>query len=81
MPGQSLCCGSAGIYNVLNFDASMQILDMKMKNVKTVKPNLIITSNPGCHMQMVIGVEKEGLSDKIEVKHLVEVVAESCGVI
>ena len=80
MPEKSLCCGSAGIYNVINYEASMKILDMKMNNVKKVKPNLIITSNPGCHIQMQLGVEREGLSDEIEVKHLVEVVAEACGV-
>ena len=58
----------------------MKILDMKMKNVRATEPNLIITSNPGCHIQMQLGVEREGLSDVLEVKHLVEVIAESCGV-
>lgn len=80
MPQKSLCCGSAGIYNILHFDESMQILDMKMNNVKIAKPNLIITSNPGCHIQMQLGVEREGLSNEIAVKHIVEVIAEACGV-
>lgn len=80
MPQKSLCCGSAGIYNILHFDESMQILDMKMDNVKSSKPNLIITSNPGCHIQMQLGVEREGLSNEIAVKHIVEVIAEACGV-
>lgn len=80
MPEKSLCCGSAGIYNILHFDESMQILDMKMNNVKSSKPNLIITSNPGCHIQMQLGVEREGLSNEIAVKHIVEVIAEACGV-
>ncbi|GIO19518.1 putative glycolate oxidase iron-sulfur subunit [Oceanobacillus oncorhynchi subsp. incaldanensis] len=77
---KALCCGSAGIYNILHFEESMQILDMKMKNVKTARPELIITSNPGCHIQMQLGVEREGLSDVISVKHIVEVVAEACGI-
>lgn len=80
MPQKSLCCGSAGIYNILHFDESMQILDLKMNNVKISKPNLIITSNPGCHIQMQLGVEREGLSNEIAVKHIVEVIAEACGV-
>ncbi len=80
MNDKSLCCGSAGIYNIVHFDESMQILDMKMENVKQSSPDLIITSNPGCHIQMKLGVEREGLSDEIEVKHLVEVMAEACGV-
>lgn len=80
MNGQSLCCGSAGIYNIIHFNESMQILDLKMKNVKKAAPDLIITSNPGCHIQLKLGVERENLSSEIEVKHIVEVVAESCGI-
>lgn len=34
---KALCCGSAGIYNILHFEESMQILDMKMKNVKVAR--------------------------------------------
>lgn len=78
MKDKSLCCGSAGVYNIVHFDESMQILDLKMKNVKTARPNLIITSNPGCHIQMQLGLEREGMSDEVSVKHLVEVVAEAC---
>lgn len=80
MNEKSLCCGSAGVYNIVHFEESMQILDMKMINVKQSRPDLIITSNPGCHIQMKLGVEREGLSHEIEVKHLVEVIAEACGV-
>ena len=75
---QHHCCGSAGIYNLVHYEASMQILDEKMKHIKEPQPNVIITSNPGCHLQMKMGVEREGLADQIEVKHLVEVVAEAC---
>lgn len=80
MEGQSQCCGSAGIYNILHYDESMKILDNKMRNVEEAHPNLVITSNPGCHIQMQLGVEREGLSDQITVKHIVEVVAEACGI-
>ena len=34
MEGQSLCCGSAGIYNIIHFDESMKILDDKMEYVQ-----------------------------------------------
>ncbi|MBM7634584.1 (Fe-S)-binding protein [Geomicrobium sediminis] len=78
MDKQDLCCGSAGIYNIVNYEASMDILDYKMPAVVSAKPNLIITTNPGCHLQMKMGVEREGMSHQIQVKHLVEVIAESC---
>lgn len=80
MKEKSLCCGSAGIYNVVHFDASMQILDLKMNHVKHAAPDLVITSNPGCHIQLQLGIEREGLGHQIAVKHIVEVVAESCGI-
>ncbi|PNZ39182.1 (Fe-S)-binding protein [Mammaliicoccus vitulinus] len=80
LPEKDICCGSAGIYNIVNYDASMDILDRKMSHVKEVEPQLIITSNPGCHLQMLLGVKKEGLEENIKVKHIVEVVAEACGI-
>nr|WP_263315035.1 (Fe-S)-binding protein [Mammaliicoccus sp. Marseille-Q6498] len=80
LPEKDICCGSAGIYNIVNYKESMDILDRKMGHVKEVEPSLIITSNPGCHLQMLLGVKNEGLEDKIKVKHIVEVVAEACGV-
>ncbi|MGK9044607.1 (Fe-S)-binding protein [Mammaliicoccus vitulinus] len=80
LPEKDICCGSAGIYNIVNYDASMDILDRKMSHVKEVEPQLIITSNPGCHLQMLLGVKNEGLEENIKVKHIVEVVAEACGI-
>lgn len=46
MTGADSCCGSAGIYNITNFDMSMQILDGKMEHVKETKARVIVTSNP-----------------------------------
>lgn len=77
---KNMCCGSAGIYNIVNYEAAMDILDEKMKQVEKVSPEVIVTTNPGCHLQMKVGVEKEGLSDQIEVVHIVELLAEACGV-
>jgi glycolate oxidase iron-sulfur subunit len=80
LQNQDLCCGSAGIYNIVHHEQSMKILDMKMKTVKKAKPHLIITTNPGCHLQMILGVKREGLESKVNVKHIVEVLAEACGI-
>lgn len=78
LPEKDMCCGSAGIYNVVNYSESMVILDEKMTHVEKVSPEMIVTTNPGCHLQMKLGVDREELSDKIEVVHLVELLAESC---
>src|SRR5690606_4839539 len=56
------CCGSAGIYNILQPEMAGKILDTKMDYVKDVNPTYIVTSNPGCLMQMKAGIHKEKLT-------------------
>lgn len=80
LPNQNMCCGSAGIYNIVNYEESMDVLDEKMNHVEKVSPEIIVTTNPGCHLQMKVGVEREGLTDKINVVHIIELLAEACGV-
>jgi glycolate oxidase iron-sulfur subunit len=75
-----MCCGSAGIYNLVHYDTAMKILDEKMEHVKSVAPDIIVTSNPGCHLQMCLGVKREGLEKKVKVLHLVELLAEACNI-
>ncbi|PTL22187.1 (Fe-S)-binding protein [Shouchella clausii] len=80
MKESELCCGSAGIYNLVHYEQSMKILDRKMENVKAVQPEIIVTTNPGCHLHMKLGVEREGRSEQIKVVHLIELLAEACDV-
>lgn len=80
MEKKDMCCGSAGIYNIVHHAESMLVLDDKMKHVKRAAPEVIVTTNPGCHLQMLLGLQREGLDDEIKVMHLVEMVAEACGI-
>lgn len=66
------CCGSAGIYNLLEPEMSMRILDYKMEQTKKTKATTIVTTNPGCLLQMKLGIEREGLSDQMEAVHIVD---------
>jgi glycolate oxidase iron-sulfur subunit len=77
---QDMCCGSAGIYNVVHYNEAMEVLDKKMNHIEKVEPDIIVTSNPGCHLQMKLGVEREGKAEKIKVVHIVELLAEACGI-
>lgn len=79
LAGSDRCCGSGGIYNLLHFDESMVILDEKMNHVQETKATTIATANPGCLLQMRLGVERQGLSGKAQAVHLVEILAEACG--
>ena len=64
------CCGSAGIYNITHPDLSMQVLDEKMENVAATKPDIIVTANAGCLLQLQQGVRRAGL--KAEVLHVMD---------
>ncbi|GEN54521.1 (Fe-S)-binding protein [Halobacillus faecis] len=71
------CCGSAGIYNMVNYDESMDVLDVKMKDVCSKDPDTVITTNPGCLLQMKVGIEREGESENMSAVHLVDLLLEA----
>lgn len=75
MPLSDICCGSAGIYNVLHTDLSMKILEKKMGNVNLAKAEVIATANPGCMLQLEAGVRKWGKSERVV--HVVELLDEA----
>ncbi|MBO1004191.1 (Fe-S)-binding protein [Pseudogracilibacillus auburnensis] len=77
MTDASRCCGSAGIYNIVESEMSMQILDYKMEQAKKTKAKTIVTSNPGCLLQMKLGIEREGLGEKVKAIHLVDFLLEA----
>ncbi|RNB85597.1 (Fe-S)-binding protein [Brevibacillus panacihumi] len=81
MNNANMCCGSAGIYNIVNYDASMEILDHKMKDVKETETTTIVTTNPGCLLQMKLGIERENMGDRVRAVHLIEYLAERSGMI
>ena len=70
MAESSLCCGSAGIYNLTNPVESRQLRDRKLDNALATGASVIVTANPGCLMQLQGGLARRG-SD-VPVKHIVE---------
>jgi glycolate oxidase iron-sulfur subunit len=75
MPQSDLCCGSAGIYNVVHNDMAMALLEKKMQYVNMVNPDVIVTANPGCMLQLRAGAKMHGKGQPV--KHVVEVLDES----
>jgi len=75
MPNADICCGSAGIYNVVHNDMAMAVLEKKMSYVNLVDPDVIVTANPGCMLQLRAGAEKHGRNQPV--KHVVEVLDEA----
>lgn len=68
---QEHCCGSAGIYNLFNTELSLDILDEKLDHLEKTGAATVVTSNPGCQLQLEAGIAARGLD--IEVKHIAEV--------
>lgn len=77
MKDASRCCGSAGIYNIVESEMSMEILDYKMDQAKKTKAKTIVTANPGCLLQMKLGIEREGLSGTMRAVHIVDFLLEA----
>jgi glycolate oxidase iron-sulfur subunit len=75
MPMADLCCGSAGIYNVVQNKMADQILQRKMEFVATTKASLIVTANPGCMLQLAAGARLHGNGQRVA--HVVEVLDEA----
>ena len=65
-----MCCGSAGVYNIMQPAMANQVLDAKMEDIEGTQAEIVVTSNTGCHMQIIYGVRKAGI--QAEVVHLVQ---------
>jgi glycolate oxidase iron-sulfur subunit len=74
----SWCCGSAGIYNITHYTDSMQILKRKINAIRYASPDVLVTGNPGCLIQIQHGLNQEGL--KIELLHTATFLRDACGI-
>jgi glycolate oxidase iron-sulfur subunit len=77
LPGSDRCCGSAGIYSVLQPDMARAVLSAKIDEIAAAepRPRVVATGNPGCQMQIGAGLMAAGLD--IAVAHPVELLDES----
>ena len=70
LPESDMCCGSAGVYNVLQPEMARQLLERKMDNVVLTGASLLVSGNPGCHAWTEQGARERG---GIEVLHTAEI--------
>jgi len=54
------CCGSAGIYNLIEPDVSNRVLDRKLLHLRETGADAAVTGNPGCLMQIGAGLLRSG---------------------
>ncbi len=85
IPGLSLvelaqpdqCCGSAGVYNLMQPQIAGEILKAKLADISQTGAEIVAVSNTGCHMQMLAGARQAGLN--IEVLHVVQLLDRAYG--
>jgi glycolate oxidase iron-sulfur subunit len=68
--GSEHCCGSAGIYNLVEPDVSDAVLAPKLANIADTRAALVATGNPGCLMQIGAGLRQAG--SRVRVVHPVD---------
>lgn len=66
MEESSLCCGSAGVYNMMQPEMSQRLLDRKLRHATATDAPTIITANPGCLLQLQAGLRARGSSVRVE---------------
>ncbi len=75
LPGTEICCGAAGVYNIVQPELSDRLLTHKMEHVSEVQPDIIATANPGCILQLQAGVRRS--NSRARVVHVVELLDEA----
>ncbi len=75
MPESSLCCGSAGIYNVTQPEMAMSLGARKIDNALTTGAEIIATANPGCALQLAGELRRRGKA--VQVRYIVELLDEA----
>jgi glycolate oxidase iron-sulfur subunit len=66
-----ICCGSAGVYNIMNPEPARELGDRKAANIVATGAEVLVTANPGCLMQVTSAIERSG--HPMGMAHTVEV--------
>jgi len=73
LPESDLCCGSAGIYNILEPAIASELLRQKIDNIAATGARVVAAANPGCMLQIASGCRERGLD--LEIVHPVQLLA------
>ena len=72
VPEGHICCGSAGVYNILQPEIAGQLRARKVANIERTKPHIVATGNIGCITQI-------GAGTRLPIAHTVELIDWSQG--
>jgi glycolate oxidase iron-sulfur subunit len=71
LPESDVCCGSAGSYNLTEPEMAERLQRRKIENILKSGAELVVTTNPGCLLQIQAGLKKAG-AEHIKAMHLVD---------
>ena len=71
IPENAICCGSAGIYNLVQPDAANALGERKAQLIEDLEADVVATGNPGCLLQLQASLVRNGL--KIQVVHTIQI--------
>ncbi|MCX6024491.1 MAG: (Fe-S)-binding protein [Chloroflexi bacterium] len=69
------CCGSAGVYNLLQPEMSTALQQRKVRNIAASGAQMVVTTNPGCLLQIQAGLETQGV--KTQIVHIIDLLWEA----
>ncbi len=72
IPEAAICCGSAGIFNLVQPDPANELGDRKAQLIGPLKADVVATGNPGCILQMQSALARRG--QKTPVVHTIQLV-------
>ena len=75
LPESTWCCGSAGIYNLIQPEMADELLERKLKHIRSTGAEVVATGNPGCLLQIINGARRQNLS--LRVVHPITLLAEA----
>ncbi|MDP9351863.1 MAG: (Fe-S)-binding protein, partial [Chloroflexota bacterium] len=70
-----VCCGSAGVYNLTQPERAEALLDRKLGHALATEPDIIVSANPGCILQLQSGLRACG--SEVRVRHIVDLLDEA----
>jgi glycolate oxidase iron-sulfur subunit len=65
IPEAAICCGSAGIYNLVQPDAANDLGTRKAQLIAPLKADVVATGNPGCILQLQSSLARQGLNTPV----------------
>jgi len=65
LPEAALCCGSAGIYNLVQPETADALAERKAQHIGAAKPDIVATGNIGCLLQMAAALKRQGTTTRV----------------